>query len=321
MMTYLGLDIGGTRCSAVVGDTHGTIYDQVDWLSDTGRGLEAVIGDLLRHADNLRLRFSEIRTIGVSIGGPIDVASGIVHSPPNLPGWDQVSLRKILFQHFRLPCWVEHDASACALAEWWWGGSDPAPRRLIYLTCGTGLGAGFVVDGAIYRGARGGSCEIGHLLYRDDGPKAYGRRGCFEAFASAKALGLLASWRFPDRWPISPASKEICRLHQSGDPDATEVVRLSSEALGEACSLLIDLLEPDAIVLGSLAEYLGDRWCDAVRSRCETSVIPERFSRSTIRRSSLGPRLQPLSALAAARLADEQAPVLNMVKSSVGGQS
>ena len=183
---YLGLDIGGTKCAAVVGSADGQILDRVQFDTVASRGPRPILDDLIAAAETLRTRHSTVRAVGVSIGGPLDATAGIIHDPPNLPGWTAIPLKQILTDRLRLPVRVEHDAAACCLAEYRWGGGRGA-ARLVYLTCGTGFGAGLVFDGHIYRGAGGRSVEIGHARLRDDGPTAFGKRGGVEAFCAASA--------------------------------------------------------------------------------------------------------------------------------------
>jgi glucokinase len=245
--------------------------------------------------------------LGASIGGPLDAARGVIHSPPNLPGWDNIPLKDILNREFGLPVRVEHDAAACALAEHRWGAGQGAVR-LIYLTCGTGFGAGLVFDGQIYRGANGRSVEIGHARYRDDGPVGFGKIGSNEGFCAAEALGRLAAWRFPVRWPTPPAPKEIAALAGAGDADAQQVLSLNARAVGDVCAMLGDLLRPDVILLGSLARYLGSIWVDAIRSRFISETLADTSNACCIEPAGLGDRLQDCSSLVVAVAAARRSP-------------
>jgi glucokinase len=298
-MLCLGLDVGGTKSAAVVGDERGNIWDRVEWPSAAHRGPAPMIDELCHNAAALRARHEEIAAVGVSIGGPIDVAAGFIYSPPHLPGWDCIPLRDILQKRLGLAVRVEHDAAACAWAEYLWG-AGRGGSRVIYLTCGTGLGIGMVFDGQIYRGAHGLNCEIGHARYRDDGPVAHGKSGSIEAFCAASSLGWLAAWRFPERWPKAPPSAEIAALAQSGDSLAREVIAINVRAVGDLCAWLGDFLRPDVIILGSLARYLGTEWVEAVRQRfvAETFAATSRHCR--LAAPGLGERLQDCSALAVA---------------------
>jgi glucokinase len=311
---YLGLNVGGTTCSAAVGDGAGVVLRRAAWPSDAARGPDAMIADLVEHGRSL-LRQTQtssgapgvqsvgapaVRGVGVAVGGPLDSQRGIVLSPPNLPGWDRIPLRDRLQRELGLPVRVEHDASACALAEYRWGAGGTA-KRLAYLTCGTGFGAGLVFDGAVYHGAHGRSGELGHVRYRPDGPEAFGYRGSLEGYAAAAALGRLAAWRYPHRFGNPPApSARIVELAAGGDADAKEVMELNVTAVADACAVLADILSLDMILLGSLARYLGEEWVARVRSafavRAHAGVVE--FCR--ILPAGLGEDLQDLSAIAAA---------------------
>lgn len=298
----LGLDIGGTKCAALVGTRAGDVVDRKEWASNAGRGPDAMLADLLAAARELIARHGRVACVGCSIGGPLDAGRGVVHSPPNLPGWDGIELTHIVADALGVNTKMEHDAAACAMAEYLWGAGQGA-KRLIYLTCGTGFGAGMVFDGQIYRGATGGSVEIGHITYRQDGPTAFGKPGTYEAFCSGPGLGRIATWKFPHRWPTPPDSTEISRLAKAGDPDAAAIIQINATAVGDACALVGDLLVPDTILLGSLARYLGPAWVAQVRAQFNTQVLASVSRSCTIAPAGLGDRLQDLSALAVAAAA------------------
>ena len=258
-----------------------------------------MIDQLCEAAEQLRAASGTIAAVGVSIGGPLDAAAGIIHEPPNLPGWLALPLKKILEQRLQLPVRIEHDAAACCLAEYRWGAGQGA-TRLIYLTCGTGFGAGLVFDGRVYRGAGGRSVEIGHARLRADGPTAFGKRGGVEAFCAASALGRIATWRYPQRWPTELSSSEIVQMAASGVEEAIEVLRINARAVGDVCATLGDLLRPDAILLGSSARYFGEMWLGEVRGQFEAEALAETAANCRIEAAGLGDRLQDCSALAVA---------------------
>jgi glucokinase len=293
---YLGLDVGGTKCAAVVGNADGEIIDRVEWPSLAGRGSAAMINDLCVHGLRLTGKHHGVAAAGASIGGPLDAARGVICSPPNLPGWDDVPLKDIMENAFGLPSRVEHDAAACCLAEARWGAGVGA-TRLVYLTCGTGLGVGLVFDGEIYRGAAGQNAEIGHARFREDGPDAFGKRGSVEAFCAAGALGKIASWRFPQRWPETPDPMGICELARAGDAEAQTVLEISARSVGELCATIGDFLRPDMILIGSLAKYLGEEWMGLLRREFVEESMPQSVKHCTIRAAGLGERLQDCSAL------------------------
>jgi len=292
---FLGLDIGGTKCAAVVGSADGKIIARNSWPSNANRGPGPMIEELCAASAELISKHSKIISIGVSIGGPLDAENGIILSPPNLQGWNHIPLRDTLHQRLHLPVRVEHDAAACCLAEVRWG-AGAGKSRVIYLTCGTGFGAGIVLNGEIYRGAGGKSLEIGHARFREEGPEAFGKIGSVEAFCAGASLGKLAAWKFPARWKSPPTSEELATLWRSGDPEATEIIYINAHAVGEVCANLGDLLRPDTMILGSMATHLGETWVEMVRSRFKAEALPDTAD-CPIRPAALGSRLQDLSAV------------------------
>lgn len=218
---FLGLDIGGTKCAILVGNARGEVVARKEWPSRPERGPDAMIADFLAHASEA----PPVAAVGVSIGGPLDALNGIVLSPPNLPGWDALPLKSRLEQALGLPVFVEHDAAACALAEYTWGGWQGC-HSLVYLTCGTGFGAGIILDGKIYRGAGGHSIEIGHARFAPEGPEAFDKVGSVEAYCSGVGLGLLARWKLG----VALTPRQVGARASEGDAGAMEVLRLHAEA-------------------------------------------------------------------------------------------
>jgi glucokinase len=257
-----------------------------------------MIDDMMMQAKGLLAGKVNVAACGVAIGGPLDARTGIIKGPPNLPGWDDVPLRSILESALGIPTRVEHDATACALAEVRWGGGSEA-RRLAYFTCGTGFGAGFVFDGDPYYGAAGHPADIGHIRLWDKGPVGYGQVGTIEAFCAASALGRIAAWKFPARWASPPTAEHVASLANSGDADATSVIDINASAVGRSCALVCDLLHTDMIVLGSLAQYLGSTWVDRVGESFGTFSHPAARRSCRIVESSLGPSVQDLGAIVA----------------------
>ena len=156
---------------------------------------------------------------------------------------------------------LENDANACALAEWRWG-AGKGSRLMAFLTFGTGLGAGIVADGHILRGASGDAGELGHWRLMEFGPSGYGKTGSFEGFCSGgglRQLALTVGERYRQNgnmpgYPLSPtvSAKETAEAARAGDPAALEVFGLCADALGRGLSLLLDFLNPDCVVLGSI---------------------------------------------------------------------
>jgi glucokinase len=293
----LGLDIGGTKCAAIVGSRNGQIVERIGWPSQAQRGPQAMIEEICANALALIQRYPKIIAVGAAVGGPLNAETGMVLSPPNLPGWDGIPFRQILEDRLKLPARIEHDAAACCLAEYIWG-AGRGTSRLIYLTCGTGFGAGIVFDGKIYYGANGASPEIGHTRLRKKGPEAFGKRGSVEAFCAGASLGKIAAWKFPERWKNPPATEKLARLWQADDREAAEVIEINARAVGQVCANLADLLRPDVILLGSMAMHLGAKWVTMVKKQFEAEALDARKCR--VEPAGLGEKLQDCSALVVA---------------------
>lgn len=287
-----GVNVGGTTTSVVLGTPDGTILQRRAWPT------QAADGDALYAAivATLRAIANDARAIGVAIGGPMNARTGVVLSPPHLPGLHGFPIGARLRTDLDLPVAVHHDAAACALAEARWG-ADCSAGGLAYLTCGTGFGAGIVIDGRAIYGSHGSSSEIGHVRYRDDGPDVFGKPGSFESYGSGSALPALARRHDPAFDAVT--GDEVAARAARGDPVAQAAIDDNARAVGAACALLADLLVLDVIVLGSLATYLGEPWLERVRATFAREALPDRVASCTLRGSSLE-HLQDMSGLAAA---------------------
>lgn len=160
MKKYIGIDIGGTKCAVVLGDAEGRILKKVRFPTQTDRGAQQAIDRILQAV--AAMHPAQAAAIGVSCGGPLDSVQGTILSPPNLPGWDHIEIKRILEERFGRPAYVQNDANACTVAEWKFGAAR-GKRNVIFLTCGTGMGAGLILDGRLYEGRDGAAGEIGHV--------------------------------------------------------------------------------------------------------------------------------------------------------------
>jgi glucokinase len=204
----------------------------------------------------------EVIALSVSIGGPLKIGAGLLLDPPHLPGWHGVPLKQRLSEVFPdLPVFVEHDGNAGALAEFHFGvGAGRADlRHLIFLTFGTGLGAGLIVNGRIVHGVTDTAGEVGHWRLSERGPVGFGKAGSWEGFASGAGLVLLAREMFPQRWSAETPIRELVTAMLNDDADALAVAAEAGKWMGRGMALLVDALNPQIIVLGSLAVVLGER--------------------------------------------------------------
>lgn len=294
----LGWDVGGTKSAAVLGTRDGRIVAREEWASEVGRGPDAMRRDFLDAAAKLVEGHGGPIGVGVSIGGPMDAMRGVIYSPPHLSGWDDVPLAELLANNLHLPVVVEHDAAACLLAEHLWGGAVGATHAA-YLTCGTGCGAGVLIEGRVLRGPGGQSPELGHVRLAPDGPVMFGKAGCLESFASGAGIADLAPFMFPDHFdgPVPP--KRLLELAGRGDEQAAAVLAGAGRRLGQACAILVDLFAPQVILLGTLARRFGPAWVAGVHSAMADESLADRAACVRIEAANLGDRLQDLSPIAA----------------------
>ncbi|MDQ8196182.1 ROK family protein [Coraliomargarita sp. SDUM461004] len=260
---FLGFDIGGTKTAVILGRGIETVvvrrsFPTNEWASPSEAltALEASANELLRSND---LKREHLGAIGISCGGPLNPQQGIIKSPPNLPGWDEVKIVDWAQRTFACPAALRNDADACALAEWRLGAGRGC-RHMVFLTYGTGMGAGLIINGALYTGANGCAGEVGHLRLASKGPVGFGKAGSFEGFCSGGGIARLAQLRAKEQG-IGPrigenckyvSAKAIFKAAETGDTFAQAIVRESSEKLGQALALLVDTLNPERIILGSI---------------------------------------------------------------------
>ncbi|MCL2513846.1 MAG: ROK family protein, partial [Oscillospiraceae bacterium] len=238
-MYTLGIDIGGTKCAAVLGkdkipeDLNGFIIDKISFPTDSERGYMAVIDELCKTVGALLekngISSKELLSIGISCGGPLDSRAGRILSPPNLPGWDDVPVTGILTEKYGVPAHLQNDANACALAEWRFGAAKGC-KNAVFLTFGTGMGAGLILDGRLYTGANDMAGEVGHIRLADDGPEGYGKCGSFEGFCSGGGISRLFSFMGGSG---DFSAKDIAIAAKNGDNFAKSVYGKSAQMLGQ----------------------------------------------------------------------------------------
>lgn len=319
-MYLAGVDIGGTKCAACVGHAGG---ERVEILRRakprptreyTPAGmLEALAGDL-RDCLAALPAGETARGIGVSCGGPLDSRAGLVLSPPNLPGWDAVPAAKILSERTGLPAWLCNDANAGALAEWQYGAGRGC-RDMVFLTFGTGLGAGLILNGRLYEGASGMAGELGHIRLEAHGPVGYGKAGSFEGFCSGGgiaqlareyALGELQTGKSPAICPDLAAlsgltAQRVGEAAAAGDPLAEKILREVGVQLGRGLSMIIDLINPKKIVIGSIFTRCYNKIWPAALEVIEQETLPASRSVCEVLPSALSESVGDIAALSVAR--------------------
>ncbi len=318
LRSLIGLDIGGTKIACVEGTGAGDILQRREIPTQATRPFEQTLPGILALIHQLVAAASvagrEIVALSVSIGGPLRIDAGVLHNPPHLPGWHHTRLKDRLSQSMSgLPVYVEHDGNAGALAEYHFGvgRSRTGIRHLIFLTFGTGLGAGFVVNGQIVHGASDTAGEVGHWRLSPEGPEGFGKAGSWEGFASGAGLVQLAHRLFPQRWSADTPIRELVDAMLNNESDALAVAEAAGKRMGQGIALLVDALNPQLIVLGSLAVALGERILAPARQVVAREALPEAVAACEIVPAALGTRIGDVAALMAALTAP---PLLQLIQ-------
>jgi glucokinase len=307
MNTILGLDIGGTKTAVIEGTLNAEILQRREILTEAQRPFAEIfprIVEIMQQIISESVKANRtVSAISVSIGGPLKIREGTLLDPPHLPGWHGVHLKRELSARFApLPIFIEHDGNAGALAEFHFG--IGLHRRdlhhLIFLTFGTGLGAGFIINQQVLHGTTDTAGEVGHWRLAPQGPPGFGKAGSWEGFASGAGLVMLASEMFPQRWSAQTPIRSLVEAMLADDREALQVAAEAGRWMGRGIALLIDALNPQVIVLGSLAVALGDRVLKSVREIVAEEALPQAVATCEIVPSVLGKQIGDVAALMAA---------------------
>ncbi|MFH2006910.1 MAG: ROK family protein [bacterium] len=300
---YLGIDLGGTKIAAGLVTRAGELRSLARVATPARQGVEAVVAAAWEvtklAARGAQVAVGRITGVGVGAPGPIDRTAGVVVAPPNLPGWKDVDLRSLMERRLRAPVHLENDANAAGLAEVRFGaGRGCSP--VIYLTVSTGIGGALLVDGRLITGAAGAAGEAGHLVVLPDGPSCgCGGRGCLEALASGTAVARRAreavrrgaasalTERFGSR-PGRITARTVAKLADQGDPEAQRIVTQAMEYLGIGVANLVNLINPERVVIGGGLTALGPRMFDPVRRAVRRHCNPVAVRAVTIEPAALG---------------------------------
>ena len=310
----LGVDIGGTKCAVVVATPDGTILHRASEPTLSGqRSPREVLEQLSAMARTLvaqaNATLADVKGVGVSCGGPLDTKTGVIHAPPNLPDWQNVPVKAFFENALGLPTVVDNDANATALAEWRFGAGQGA-KNLVFLTMGTGIGGGIIADGRLYRGTNDLAGEIGHQTILLNGPKCgCGKRGCLEALASGPAIARLAreSMRYgrqkrvlalAEGKPADITAAHVVEAAREGDPFAREVLAEAGTYMGIGIANVIQILNPERIILGTIAVHAGDLIMEPIRAAVQEYAWPRSAAVCAIVPAALGDRAQDLAAIA-----------------------
>ena len=315
----LGVDIGGTKLAVVLATREGQMVHKERLPTDADQGpavgvarLIAMIRHTLSEMDDLGGP-EAVAGIGVACGSPMDAERGIILGPPNLQTWNPVPIVDILEREFGLYACLENDANAGALAEWRFG-AGRGKRSVVYMTMGTGIGGGLVLDGRLYRGANGNAGEVGHMrVVPEGGPLCgCGKRGCLEAYCSGPSIARRAREALSHvQEPATSGdallalagsveavtAEQVFAAARQGDALALRLVDETARLLGVGLANIVQALNPEAIVLGTIATEQGDFFLDRVRRAVRAETWPQLFEVVEILPSPLGSRVGDYAAI------------------------
>jgi len=302
-VNIIGLDLGGTKCTVVTG-------------ADKGDPRQIARFPTKRPAETLEKIFAVVEEIpvgdnpifGISAGDPMDAKKGLLLGPPNMPGWDNVEIVREITDRFGGEAYLMNDANAGALAEWRFGAAK-GYSNIVFCTHGTGMGAGLILDGRLYEGTNGSAGEIGHTRLSPDGPVGYGKRGSFEGWCSGGGIARLAKDKAKEQGgkvAFNPGkieditTKDVAEAAEKGDELAREILATSGRYLGRGLAMIIDILNPEIIVLGSLYLRCGKFLEKAMRDELKKEALPQSLKNCKIAPAALGEQIGNYAAICVA---------------------
>ena len=315
-MLLLGIDIGGTKTSVCLGDEKGHLTASERMPTGTPDGPERCIARMIELARSLLSRsgtsLADITAVGLSAPGPVSLRDQVMLEPPNMKGWVNVPLVRLFREAFARPVFMNNDANACALAEYLFGGCH-GTAHLVYLTMSTGLGAGFVVDGRVVQGVTDLAGEVGHHVLDINGPPCpCGQRGCWEIYCG----GMNVANRLRERIVREHTHTAILDLAggnperidfrifvdavKAGDAFALAAWEEYVERLAQGIGTVIQFMNPEVIILGTIAIHTGELLLQPVRERLAKYCWRHGREACRIVPSALGTRIGDLSAIAVA---------------------
>lgn len=325
-MNYLlGIDIGGTKCAVTLGrfaTVGGNAPAELEILAKATfatpfHAPAATLDQIVESSQTLvaqqGLTLAAIAGAGISCGGPLDSRRGLILSPPNLIGWDRVPVVEQLEAALGCPTTLQNDANACAVAEWKYG-AGRGLQNLVFLTFGTGLGAGLILNGQLYSGTNDMAGEVGHIRLETMGPVGYGKAGSFEGFCSGGGIAQLATTMVLEQLQQGKKvafcesrealatldARTVGDYAEAGDPLAQAIYRRSGHYLGRGLAVLIDLLNPQAIIIGSIFARRTALLWEAAAAMIEQEALGLARQVCKIVPAALGEQIGDYAALAVA---------------------
>lgn len=308
MKYYIGIDIGGTKIATLISTIDMKIIDRLEiatkTLKDPMEAIKKIFENIEIQLKKNKIFIDDIKSFGISCGGPLSSRKGIIMSPPNLPGWDNIKIVEIFEKKYKKRTYLQNDANACALAEWK-KGAGKGYEDIIFLTFGTGMGAGLILNNKLYVGKDDLAGEVGHIRLEDDGPSGYGKNGSFEGFCSGGGIARLGEQLlereikndYKGKLKKGLTTEQIAIEARSGDMLALEIFHISAKKLGKGLAILIDILNPEAIVIGSIFTRCDDIFREPMEDVLKKEVLPGSLERCKILKAELGESIGDYGAL------------------------
>lgn len=307
----IGVDLGGTKIETVVADADGNVYGEDLRPTLAIEGPDAVIAriaDSIRAASaNANVALDQTIGVGISSPGPAKPKEGLVTDAPNLPGWHNIHVTKLVSDAVGLPTLLENDANAAAYGECLFGAAKGL-LHVVYVTLGTGIGGGLIIDGKIYEGASGAAGEVGHLVVLPDGPVCNcGNRGCVEALSAGPAIArdaaaLIQGGKAPKLAEVAgdktPTAEIVLEAARQGDDEAREILHRAGYYLGLGLTGLLNVFDPQALILGGGLVNLGDFYLGPAIETARRGAFPQIIADALITTAKLGNRAGALGAAA-----------------------
>jgi len=315
-MHILGIDIGGTKITACVGNEKGKITSSqrimTQPLGGSKNGMDAMFELSRKVLKEAKVDISNIKAIGISSPGPIDFKKGKMLNPPNLKGWENTEIVALFEKEFKKPTFMNNDANAAAVAEYEFGGCKGIPN-LVYLTASTGMGGGVIIDGKLLQGISDTAGEVGHFCLDIDGPYCpCGLRGCFEVYCGGANIARMLRRTISNDKVHTQILKEahgdtenidashLIEAVKKNDPFALSVWDAFIERLAQGIGIILMCFNPDAIILGTMAIHAQGHLLKPLEKALQRRAWKQPIGSCRIEASILGKQISELSALALA---------------------
>lgn len=306
----VGIDMGATHITLLLADCASHVISELEIPFDVNQGPRVCLGLLEKAMENLLAnsdcQLNDVKAVGLGVPGPIVEDAGMVMSPPIMPGWDGYPIREYLMKKWDLPIVIGNDAEMGAIGEWAYG-AGRGVRNLAYIKVGTGVGSGLLLDGQVYRGASGCAGEIGHITLNENGPVCTcGNRGCLEAMAGGWAIASRGQEAALSKArtrlaevdnPSTVSASDVIEAASQGDLIAQQIVRDAGSHLGTAIASLVNLFNPNMVVVGGKIAQTGDLLLEPIRQAVKLRSLKAAARDVRITAAYLGKRSSGMGAI------------------------